>query len=102
MLKFFKDKTSKSDTDKGFKLRANVILRFNLLVIFLFTTLGIFIIGKAAIIMFVERDYWNEIKEKIDKLGLSLGMTFSDTLLAALETESAKVRLEPEEEQEEK
>jgi DNA-directed RNA polymerase subunit alpha len=44
----------------------------------------------------------DEIKEKIDKLGLSLGMTFSDTLLAALETESAKVRLEPEEEQEEK
>ena len=41
-------------------------------------------------------------KEKIDKLGLSLGMTFSDTLLAALETESAKVRSEPEEEQEEK
>ena len=44
----------------------------------------------------------DEIKEKIDKLGLSLGMTFSETLLAALETESAKVRLEPEEEQEEK
>ena len=44
----------------------------------------------------------DEIKEKIDKLGLSLGMTFSDTLLAALELESAKVRLEPEEEQEEK
>lgn len=65
MLKFFKDKTSKSNTDKGFKFRADVILRFNLLVIFLFTTIGIFIIGKAAIIMFVERDYWNEIKEKI-------------------------------------
>ena len=44
----------------------------------------------------------DEIKEKIDKLGLSLGMAFSDTLLAALEIESAKVRLEPEEEQEEK
>ena len=44
----------------------------------------------------------DEIKEKIDKLGLSLGMTFSDTLLVALELESAKVRLEPEEEQEEK
>ena len=72
MLKFFKDKTSKSDTDKGFKLRANVILRFNLLVIFLFTTLGIFIIGKAAIIMFVERDYWNEIKEKIAPQDVSI------------------------------
>ena len=44
----------------------------------------------------------DEIKEKIDKLGLSLGMTFSETLLTALELESTKVRLEPEEEQEEK
>ena len=44
----------------------------------------------------------DEIKDKMNELGLSLGMTFSDTLMAALEHESAKVRLEPEEEQEEK
>ena len=47
-----------------FKFRDDVVLRFNLLVIFLFTTIGIIIIGKAAIIMFIERDAWNKIKEK--------------------------------------
>ena len=47
-----------------FKFRKDVILRFNLLVIFLFTTIGIIIIGKTAIIMFIERDDWNKIKEK--------------------------------------
>ena len=47
-----------------FKFRQNAILRFNLLVIFFFTLAGIFIIGKATIIMFVERDDWNKIKEK--------------------------------------
>lgn len=47
-----------------FKFRDNSVLRFNLLVIFLFTTIGIIIIGKAAIIMFIERDDWNKIKEK--------------------------------------
>lgn len=47
-----------------FKFRPNSVLRFNLLVIFLFTLVGIIIIGKAAIIMFVERDDWNKIKEK--------------------------------------
>ena len=47
-----------------FKFRENSVLRFNLLVIFLFTTFGIIIIGKAAIIMFIERDDWNKIKEK--------------------------------------
>ena len=47
-----------------FKFRDDVVLRFNLLVIFLFTTIGIIIIGKAAIIMFIERDDWNKIKEK--------------------------------------
>ena len=72
MLNFFKDRTSKSNTDKRFKFRADVILRFNLLVIFLFTTLGIFIIGKAAIIMFHERDYWNEIWEKIAPQSVSI------------------------------
>lgn len=47
-----------------FKFRPNVILRFNLLVVFFFTVAGIIIIGKAAIIMFIERDDWNKIKEK--------------------------------------
>ena len=46
-----------------FKHRPNSILRFNLLVIFFFTLAGLFIIGKAAIIMFIERDDWNKIKE---------------------------------------
>ena len=39
----------------------------------------------------------DEIKEKIEKLGLKLGMTLSDRLLAALETEAARVRAEVEE-----
>ena len=47
-----------------FKFRPNAILRFNLLVIFFFTTVGLFIIGKTAIIMFIERDDWNKIKER--------------------------------------
>lgn len=47
-----------------FKFRTDAVLRFNLLVIFLFTVVGIIIIGKAAIIMFIERDDWNKIKEK--------------------------------------
>lgn len=47
-----------------FKFRPNVVLRFNLLVIFAFTLAGIIIVGKAAIIMFFERDDWNKIKEE--------------------------------------
>jgi len=39
----------------------------------------------------------DEIKEKIEKLGLGLGMTFSDAVTAALEAESAKIRAEKEE-----
>ena len=39
----------------------------------------------------------DEIKEKIEKLGLELGMNLSDRLLAALEVESARVRAEAEE-----
>ncbi len=34
----------------------------------------------------------DEIKEKMEKLGLSLGMTFSDALLAALDAESLRIR----------
>ena len=40
----------------------------------------------------------DEIKEKIEKHGLELGMTLSDRLLAALEAEAAKVRANTEEE----
>ena len=39
----------------------------------------------------------DEIKEKIEKLGLTLGMDFSETLIAALEAESVRVRSENEE-----
>lgn len=55
-----------------FNFRKDVVLRFNLLVIFLFTTIGIIIIGKAAIIMFIERDDWNKIKEKNIKHGVPI------------------------------
>ena len=37
------------------------------------------------------------IKEKIEKLGLELGMSFSDRLMSALEAESVRVRSEVEE-----
>ena len=39
----------------------------------------------------------DEIKEKIEKLGLELGMTLSDRLLTALEAEAARVRADAEE-----
>jgi len=39
----------------------------------------------------------DEIKEKIEKLGLQLGMNLSDRLMAALDSESARVRAESEE-----
>ncbi len=41
----------------------------------------------------------DEIKEKIEKFGLSLGMSLSDALLSALEAESAKVRIDDDEEE---
>ena len=47
-----------------FKFRSNSVLRFKLLAVFLFTLIGLFIIVKAAIIMFIEREDWNKIKEK--------------------------------------
>ncbi|MDD3153571.1 MAG: DNA-directed RNA polymerase subunit alpha [Victivallaceae bacterium] len=40
----------------------------------------------------------DEIKEKIEKFGLTLGMNLSDTLLEALEAESARIRAEQDEE----
>ena len=64
MLNFFKEKTPVEERENTFRFRDNAVLRFNLLVIFLFTLAGIIIIGKAAIIMFIERDDWNKIKEK--------------------------------------
>ena len=64
MFDFLKDKTPAEKTGNTFRFRDNAVLRFNLLVIFLFTLGGIVIIGKAAIIMFIERDDWNRIKEK--------------------------------------
>ena len=39
----------------------------------------------------------DEIKEKIEKFGLSLGMSFSERLMTALEAESVRVRSEVEE-----
>ena len=39
----------------------------------------------------------DEIKEKIEKLGLELGMTLSERLLSALEAEAARVRADAEE-----
>ena len=39
----------------------------------------------------------DEIKEKIEKIGLELGMNLSDRLMAALDAESARVRAEGEE-----
>ena len=39
----------------------------------------------------------DEIKEKIEKIGLALGMSLSDRLMAALDAESARVRAEGEE-----
>ena len=39
----------------------------------------------------------DEIKEKIEKLGLELGMTLSDRLLSALEAEAVRVRADAEE-----
>ena len=64
MFNIFNKKDSEQNREKTFKFRDNVVLRFNLLVIFLFTLAGIIIIGKAAIIMFIERDDWNKIKER--------------------------------------
>jgi DNA-directed RNA polymerase subunit alpha len=40
----------------------------------------------------------DEIKEKIESLGLELGMAFSETLESALDAESDRVRAEAEEE----
>ena len=39
----------------------------------------------------------DEIKEKIEKLGLGLGMTFSEAVRAALEKEIRQIRTEKEE-----
>ena len=64
MFNFFRNKDSEQEAGKEFKFRDDVVLRFNLLVICVFTLAGIIILGKAAIIMFIERDDWNKIKER--------------------------------------
>lgn len=47
-----------------FKFRDNVVFRFNLLVIFFFTTWALIIMGNAAIIMFKERNEWIKIRDR--------------------------------------
>ena len=47
-----------------FNSRSNIIFRYNLLVIFFFTTCAFIIIGCTVITMFVERETWNTIKER--------------------------------------
>lgn len=47
-----------------FNFRKNIIFRYNLLVLFGFTLFAFVIIGNAAIIMFKERSFWKEIKER--------------------------------------
>ena len=49
MLNFFKEKTPAEERENTFRFRDNAVLRFNLLVIFLFTLAGIIIIGKINI-----------------------------------------------------
>ena len=63
-----------------FKFRQSAILRFNLLVIFAFTLAGVLIIGKAAVIMFVERDKWNAKKEESIKRNVPIEQRRGDII----------------------
>ena len=47
-----------------FNFRENIIFRYNLLVLFAFTLFALVIIGNAGVIMFKERDFWEEIKKR--------------------------------------
>lgn len=47
-----------------FRFRENIVFRYNILVLFGFTLFALVIIGNAAIIMFKERDMWNEISKR--------------------------------------
>ena len=47
-----------------FHFRKDIIFRFNLLVLLIFGIWGGVIITKAGFVMFKERDFWNEIRER--------------------------------------
>ncbi len=47
-----------------FHFRKDIIFRFNLLVLLVFGVWGGIIVTKAGIVMFKEREFWNEIRER--------------------------------------
>lgn len=47
-----------------FKFRSDIVFRFNLVVILAFITFAFVIIGNAVVIMFKDRETWNQIKER--------------------------------------
>lgn len=47
-----------------FDFKKDIIFRFKLLVLFVFGTWAVIIIAKAGFVMFKERDFWNEIRER--------------------------------------
>lgn len=47
-----------------FHFRSDSIFRFNILVIFIFTSIALVIIGNTATTMFKDREIWNKIKER--------------------------------------
>ena len=47
-----------------FHFRSDSIFRFNILVIFAFTTIAIIIVGNTVSTMFKDREIWNKIKER--------------------------------------
>ena len=55
-----------------FKFRENIIFRYNLLVLFGFTLFALVIIGNAAVIMFKERDFWEEIRKRNIKFNVPI------------------------------
>ena len=66
--------------------------------IVLITTLGRLLLDTLSVYRNFGRKSLDEIKEKIEKHGLELGMPISDRLLSALEAEAAKIRANAEEE----
>ena len=47
-----------------FTFKKDIIFRFKLLVLFLFGLWALVIIIKAGVVMFKERDFWNEVRER--------------------------------------
>ena len=47
-----------------FHFRSDSIFRFNILVIFVFFTIAIIIVGNTVSTMFKDREIWNKIKER--------------------------------------